>query len=209
MSRDSPGNQRLSTVPAIKGWTLSSINSFRDMGHRFQQLADDNGRSEPSPIDISYRTHQTLQCQNFTAFRLSRAYPKIPGAAPWPRPHALAWRRTLCNPMSCGRGTVRIPQRTRVVAGLFAACSPLPTGVKGLRTMGSKELRHQPACMVAHDLVNKLSAIVGHCDLLNEITLPGSGTERKVALIRNIAESAAKKTHRASADDRSRVEKSG
>ena len=28
--------------------------------------------------------------------------------------------------------------------------------------------RHEPACRVAHNLVNTLSAIIGHCHLLNE-----------------------------------------
>jgi hypothetical protein len=34
--------------------------------------------------------------------------------------------------------------------------------------MGSTGERHEPAGRVAHNLVNTLSAIIGHCDLLNE-----------------------------------------
>ena len=58
--------------------------------------------------------------------------------------------------------------------------------------MQSNRERHQPVCMVAHDLVNKLSDIVGHCDLLNEMTEQGTEYARRLAIIRDIAESAAK-----------------
>ena len=58
--------------------------------------------------------------------------------------------------------------------------------------MKSKGDRHQPACMAAHDLVNKLAAIVGHCDLLIEVTEQGTESARRLALIRDIAESAVK-----------------
>ncbi len=57
--------------------------------------------------------------------------------------------------------------------------------------MRSKE-RHQPAFMVAHDLVNKLSAIVGHCDLLIEETEQGTEHARRLTLIRDTANTAAK-----------------
>lgn len=57
--------------------------------------------------------------------------------------------------------------------------------------MGSKSERHQPVCMVAHDLVNKLSAIVGHCDLLIEITERDPEYARRLTLIRDIAKAAA------------------
>jgi hypothetical protein len=50
--------------------------------------------------------------------------------------------------------------------------------------------RHQPASMVAHNLVNQLSAIVGHCDLLIEITEQGTEPARRLALIREIATAA-------------------
>ena len=56
--------------------------------------------------------------------------------------------------------------------------------------MDSKGKSHEPVCMVAHDLVNKLAAIVGHCDLLGEMTEPGTEYARRLAKIRGIAESA-------------------
>ena len=34
--------------------------------------------------------------------------------------------------------------------------------------MPSNEEPHQPACLLAHNVVNKLSAIIGLCDLLKE-----------------------------------------
>jgi hypothetical protein len=58
--------------------------------------------------------------------------------------------------------------------------------------MGSKKVCHQPACMAAHDLINKLAAIVGHCDLLNEMTEQGTKSAKTIAVIRDIAESSIK-----------------
>jgi len=59
--------------------------------------------------------------------------------------------------------------------------------------MGSEgESNHQPACMMTHNLVNKLSAIVGHCDLLIEQTEQDSEFLQRLTLIRAIAEKAAK-----------------
>lgn len=54
------------------------------------------------------------------------------------------------------------------------------------------EHKHQPACMMTHDLVNKLGAIVGHCDLLIEQTGQDSEFSQRLTLIRGIAEKAAK-----------------
>ena len=58
--------------------------------------------------------------------------------------------------------------------------------------MASKGRQHQPACMFAHSLVNKLSGIVGNCDLLYEKTEKGTDYARRLAVIRDLAESAAK-----------------
>ena len=52
--------------------------------------------------------------------------------------------------------------------------------------------RHQPPCVVAHDLVNKLSVIISHCDLLLEITEKETEYARRLALIRGVADAAAK-----------------
>jgi len=69
--------------------------------------------------------------------------------------------------------------------------------------MQSKRERRQLEGMVAHDLVNKLAAIIGHCDLL--IEMPSLGTEyvRRLTLIRDTAESAAKelKEHQRDLDE--------
>jgi hypothetical protein len=53
--------------------------------------------------------------------------------------------------------------------------------------MTVKRKLHEPACMDAHDLINKLSTIIGHCDLLTEMTKTTSEQERRVSSIRNIA----------------------
>lgn len=34
-----------------------------------------------------------------------------------------------------------------------------------MQSIGGK---HEPACLLAHDLVNRLSAIIGYCDLVIE-----------------------------------------
>ena len=58
--------------------------------------------------------------------------------------------------------------------------------------MASERERHEPACMVAHNLISKLAAIVGRCDLLNEGTKQSAGSAKHIAVIRDIAESAIK-----------------
>jgi len=58
--------------------------------------------------------------------------------------------------------------------------------------MASKGRQHQSACMFAHSLVNKLSGIVGNCDLLYEKTESGTEYARRLVVIRDLAESAVK-----------------
>jgi hypothetical protein len=58
--------------------------------------------------------------------------------------------------------------------------------------MGSTAERHEPACRVAHNLVNTLSAIIGHCDLLNEKIEQGTEAARRLATVHDLAESAVK-----------------
>ena len=62
--------------------------------------------------------------------------------------------------------------------------------------MGKK--RDQPTWMETHHLVNQLSAIIGHCDLLIEMTEQGTEQPeqakqaRHLAMIRDIANTAVK-----------------
>lgn len=65
-------------------------------------------------------------------------------------------------------------------------------GRRDATQMASRGRRHQPACMFAHDLINKISAIVGNCDLLYEKTEKGTEYARRLAVIRDLAESAIK-----------------
>ncbi len=59
--------------------------------------------------------------------------------------------------------------------------------------MKSKDKKHQPACLLAHDLVNRLSAIIGCCDLLIEKAEPqGDGCMKQLVAIKDLAESAVK-----------------
>ena len=48
--------------------------------------------------------------------------------------------------------------------------------------------RFQPNCILAHGLINKLSIIVGYCDILHDEVEPGSHCEKKLQLIRETAE---------------------
>jgi len=57
--------------------------------------------------------------------------------------------------------------------------------------MSSKRERHRSVYTVAHHLINQLSAITGHCDLLIEQTEQCTEYARRLALIRQIAETAA------------------
>jgi hypothetical protein len=57
--------------------------------------------------------------------------------------------------------------------------------------MASERERHEPACMVAHNLKSKLAAIVGRCDLLNE-KKQSIESAKHIAAIREIAESTIK-----------------
>jgi len=52
--------------------------------------------------------------------------------------------------------------------------------------------RHKPACLLAHDLVNKLAVIVGHCNLLSEHVEEGSEPAKRVRLIHEVAKDMAK-----------------
>lgn len=58
--------------------------------------------------------------------------------------------------------------------------------------MGSTGEKHQPACLLAHNLVNKLSAIIGYCDLLMEKAEDETECAKQLRLIHNLAKSAAK-----------------
>jgi Tfp pilus assembly protein PilP len=54
--------------------------------------------------------------------------------------------------------------------------------------MGKEE--HQPASLAAHHLINQLSAIVSHCDLLIENAENGTELSRRLHAIRDIASEA-------------------
>jgi hypothetical protein len=57
---------------------------------------------------------------------------------------------------------------------------------------GERHEPHEPACMVAHNMVNILSDIIGHCDLLSEKIEQGTEAARGLATVRDLAESAVK-----------------
>lgn len=57
--------------------------------------------------------------------------------------------------------------------------------------MLSKKKSREPAYLAIHDLINKLSAIIGHCDLLGEITEADTEQARRIGLIRQLAKDAA------------------
>jgi hypothetical protein len=47
--------------------------------------------------------------------------------------------------------------------------------------------KYKPCCSLAHEFVNKLSAIVGYCDLMEEHATEDSECQRRLQAIRNIA----------------------
>jgi hypothetical protein len=53
--------------------------------------------------------------------------------------------------------------------------------------MRSKGMCSRPTYLVVHALVNKLSGIIGHCDLLLEKAEPGTEYEKRLAAICDIA----------------------
>jgi hypothetical protein len=53
------------------------------------------------------------------------------------------------------------------------------------------EERRQPVCLLAQSLLNKVSAIVGFCDLLKEEAKEGTVCARRLASVRDLAVSAA------------------
>jgi light-regulated signal transduction histidine kinase (bacteriophytochrome) len=59
--------------------------------------------------------------------------------------------------------------------------------------MYSNSEKHIPTCLVAHDVVNKLSAIIGFCDLLEErVEQQDSECAQRLRVIHDLAQSAAK-----------------
>ena len=65
-------------------------------------------------------------------------------------------------------------------------------GEKDASSMDSTGKPHEPACKEAHNLVNILSAIISHCDLLIEKIEPGTEAARRLATVHDLAESAVK-----------------
>jgi hypothetical protein len=51
---------------------------------------------------------------------------------------------------------------------------------------------YQPACLFAHHLIDKLSLIVGSCDLASDQTEPGTEYAKHLALIRETAKEMAR-----------------
>jgi hypothetical protein len=66
---------------------------------------------------------------------------------------------------------------------------------------------YRPLCVLSHDLVNKLSAIIGHCDLLSKEAEVDSECARRLLLIRQIANSMAEQInqHQCDLEDRIRT----
>jgi hypothetical protein len=60
--------------------------------------------------------------------------------------------------------------------------------------------RYRPECPLAHELINKLSVIVGHCELLVEQVTERTPAFDRALLIRNLAKSVAKELGRIECD---------
>jgi len=68
--------------------------------------------------------------------------------------------------------------------------------------MQSRREHHEPTCVVAHNLRTILTALVGQCDLLESMTVPGTEIAKKLAVIRRMAQFAVNevKEHQPKAD---------
>ena len=51
--------------------------------------------------------------------------------------------------------------------------------------------KYRPSCILAHELINKLTVIVGHCDLLKENAPEDSHCLERLMQIREVAKSMA------------------
>lgn len=58
--------------------------------------------------------------------------------------------------------------------------------------MTTEAEHHAPPCMVAHQMINRLAAIIGYCDLLIETTEKETEHARRLGMIREIAETGVK-----------------
>ena len=111
------------------------------------------------------------------------------------KPYALsaqAYRLSSAKPttprnLSVFRNTLKVVNGVRKTFGkLFAK-----RGRRDATRMASGRGPHEPACMVAHNVISKLAAIVGRCDLLNERN-QNIESAKHIAAIREIAESTIK-----------------
>jgi hypothetical protein len=66
----------------------------------------------------------------------------------------------------------------------------------GVRMSSSSDGGYRPSCMLAHHLINRLSMIVGFCDLLAEEAPESSACLRRLRQMREIATSAAEELSR-------------
>jgi len=53
--------------------------------------------------------------------------------------------------------------------------------------MAKNKQHHEPTCMIAHEMLNKIADIIGHCDLLNEMIESDSEASHRLKMIRDIA----------------------
>lgn len=55
---------------------------------------------------------------------------------------------------------------------------------------------HEPSCLLSHVLVNKLSVIIGNCELLEEQAQAGSECAKRLGLIRDVAQEMAEELNK-------------
>lgn len=76
---------------------------------------------------------------------------------------------------------------------------PKILGDKGRKLLAimqtSKRECHQPMCMLAHELVNNLAVIVGHCELLGDPDRPDAERTKHLKAIRDTSKGMAEKLH--------------
>lgn len=100
-----------------------------------------------------------------------------------------------CQSSQCCSVGLRHVSRTTVIqitSPILGPCDTLITdGGNGVRMPSSSDGGYQPSCMLAHQLINRLTVIVGFCDLLEGEALETPECLRRLRQMREIASSAA------------------
>ena|GEM_PF-3267320 len=104
-------------------------------------------------------------------------------------PHSCSDLR--CRPADGGSFTARCDFNHISRNGTAANWSHIGEGRRKEHPVAKQNGQYQPSCLLAHSLINKLSVIVGRCDLWREKTPEESECYQRLMAIRELAKSMA------------------